>query len=162
LTLLVSARDSSGSGPGYSTGWDFNISAEQSASVGGINMGLQLKNWLGFVYQSQAKVVGKVSASTVYGGQRLNPNTTTYISTAGLSVLVASVNLSATIEYDQNHNVVGETQSYSLGAFGLGAQFNYDNQGFKDFRIGLDDGITLGLFGVGSLNLQIGAIYVNH
>ncbi len=151
-----------GSGDASSPGWHFNIHEEMSASVGGINLAAQLNPWLGFVYQSQARYLGKISGGTPYTPKRLNPNTTTYVSKASLAVYGFSGTAEATIEYDKSHNVVSETQSLGLGVYGFGIQANFDEQGIKDIRIGLDDGVTLGAFLVGSLNFQMGGIYVFH
>ncbi len=128
-----------------------------------MNFAGQVKDIAGGELKINTKELVKVSASTAYGGSKLGKSTSqiTKVGVYAPQLLGFGSSYSTNTVTDENGNVK-ITESYNIGIGAFGVQINMDGLGVKDFRFGLDSGVSVAL-GIGAdLSGQMGLIYINH
>ncbi|HYC84601.1 MAG TPA: RHS repeat-associated core domain-containing protein, partial [Chryseosolibacter sp.] len=143
-----------------SPGWMWHTSSSVMTTRG-LNVEGELKNGIGFVFRVIADVTGEVGGDSYYDPVNTKyTNTTKKITEIG-AFWEGGGSFQMTHENDKMGNLIDENYQINVGYSGFGLQVNWDSNGVKDVRLGMDSGFGFsGYWGL-TQNFQMGLMYVN-
>jgi hypothetical protein len=141
-------------------GLQIHFGTEFNRTEGNVNYDVSLKNGFGFTYREGAKVVRQISGDSHYRASNTSfPNSTKYITEIG-AAFIAGISYQTTAEVGNDGKLLEQNSQFNLGGLGLGLQINWDGNGLKDIRLGVDTGPGLSVGAGAKITVQAGLMYV--